>query len=110
MNWGGRLMPIGFTSGQIPSVPMNLPLLKHYSIVGVFAAVWGEKFPEKAARANDELAQLLAEGKLRPHIDRIVPLEQFKEAMRAVANRTVRGRTVLRMRTHSDDVTGGASR
>jgi NADPH2:quinone reductase len=98
MKWGGRLMPIGFTSGQIPSLPMNLPLLKNYSIVGVFAGAWAEKFPERAARMNDTLAQMLAEGKIRPHIDRILPLEQVKEAMRAVANRTVQGRIVLKIR------------
>jgi NADPH:quinone reductase len=98
MKWGGRLMPIGFTSGQIPSVPMNLPLLKNYSIVGVFTGAWMEKFPEQAARMNDALAQLLAEGKIRPHIDRVLPLEQVKEAMRAVADRTVQGRIVLKIR------------
>jgi NADPH:quinone reductase len=98
MKWGGRLMPIGFTSGQIPSLPMNLPLLKNYSIVGVFTGAWIEKFPEQAARMNDTLAQLLAEGKIRPHIDRVLPLEQVKEAMRAVTNRTVQGRIVLKIR------------
>jgi NADPH:quinone reductase len=98
MKWGGRLMPIGFTSGQIPSVPMNLPLLKNYSIVGVFAGAWIEKFPAQAARMNDTLADLLAEGKIRPRIDRVLPLEQVKEAMRAVANRTVQGRIVLKIR------------
>jgi NADPH:quinone reductase len=98
MNWGGRLMPIGFTSGQIPSVPMNLPLLKNYSIVGVFTGAWTEKFPEQGARMNDTLAQLLAEGKIRPHIDRVLPLEQASEAMRAVTDRTVQGRIVLKIR------------
>jgi NADPH2:quinone reductase len=98
MKWTGRLMPIGFTSGQIPSVPMNLPLLKNYSIVGVFVGAWAEKFPEQAAHMNDTLAQLLAEGKIRPHIDRVLPLDQVKEAMRAVADRTVQGRTVLKIK------------
>ena len=98
MKWGGRLMPIGFTSGQIPSVPMNLPLLKNYSIVGVFAGAWADKFPAEAARIKDTLAQLLAEGKIRPHIDRVLPLEQVKEAMRALASRTVQGRIVLKVR------------
>ena len=98
MGWNGRLLPIGFTSGQIPSVPMNLPLLKNYSIVGVFAGAWAEKFPEQAVRMNDTLAQLLAEGKIHPHIDRVLPLEQVKEAMRAVANRTVQGRIVLKIK------------
>jgi NADPH2:quinone reductase len=98
MKWGGRLMPIGFASGEIPSVPMNLPLLKNYSIVGVFSGAWIEKFPEQAARMNDALAQLLAEGKIRPHIDRVLSLEQVRDAMRTVADRTVQGRIVLKLR------------
>lgn len=98
MKWGGRLMPIGFTGGEIPQIPMNLPLLKNYSIIGVFVGAWGEKFPGEAAHMNDTLMQLLAEGKIRPHIDRILPLEEAAEAMRAVANRTVQGRIVLKIR------------
>jgi len=98
MNWGGRLMPIGFTSGEIPQIAMNLPLLKNYAIIGVFVGAWAEKFPAEAARMNNTLMQLLAEGAIRPHIDRILPLEEARDAMRAVANRTVQGRIVLKMR------------
>ena len=98
MRWGGRLMPIGFTGGQIPSVPMNLPLLKNYSIVGVFSGAWIEKFPEQAARMNEALTRLLEEGRIRPHIDRVLPLEQVKEAMQAVSDRAVQGRIVLKIK------------
>jgi len=98
MRWGGRLMPIGFTSGEIPQIPMNLPLLKNYSILGVFVGAWAEKFSLEAAHMNDTLMQLLAGGKIRPHIDRVLPLEEVTEAMRAVANRTVQGRIVLKIR------------
>lgn len=98
MKWGGRLMPIGFTGGEIPQIPMNLPLLKNYSIIGVFAGAWAEKFSAEAARMNDTLVQWLAEGKIRPHIDRVLRLEEAGEAMRAVANRTVQGRIVLKIR------------
>ncbi|MGY3290616.1 NADPH:quinone reductase-like Zn-dependent oxidoreductase [Bradyrhizobium sp. LM3.6] len=98
MKWGGRLMPIGFTSGEIPQLPMNLPLLKNYSILGVFVGAWAEKFSADAARMNATLMQLLAERKIRPHIDRVLPLEEAGEAMRAVANRTVQGRIVLKIR------------
>ncbi|SCB54014.1 NADPH2:quinone reductase [Bradyrhizobium shewense] len=98
MKWGGRLMPIGFTGGEIPSIPMNLPLLKNYSIIGVFAGAWAEKFAAEAARMNDTLMQLLAEGQISPHIDRVLPLEEAGDAMRAVANRTVQGRIVLKIR------------
>jgi NADPH2:quinone reductase len=98
MKWGGRLMPIGFTGGEIPSIPMNLPLLKNYSIVGVFAGLWAEKFPERAADMNNTLMQWLADGKIKPHIDRVLPLDEVKQAMRAVADRTVQGRIVLKIR------------
>ncbi|PDT91163.1 quinone oxidoreductase [Bradyrhizobium sp. Y36] len=98
MAWDGRLMPIGFTGGEIPQIPMNLPLLKNYSVIGVFAGAWAEKFSAEAARMNDTLMRMLAEGQIRPHIDRILPLEEAAEAMRAVANRTVQGRIVLKIR------------
>ncbi|WFU84108.1 NADPH:quinone oxidoreductase family protein [Bradyrhizobium sp. CIAT3101] len=98
MNWGGRLMPIGFTSGEIPSIPMNLPLLKNYAIIGVFVGAWAEKFFAEAARMNDTLMQLLADGHIRPHIDRVLPLDEARDAMHAVANRMVQGRIVLKIR------------
>ncbi|MGL9616580.1 NADPH:quinone oxidoreductase family protein [Bradyrhizobium sp. U531] len=98
MAWDGRLMPIGFTGGEIPQIPMNLPLLKNYSIIGVFAGAWAEKFSAEAARMNDTLMQMLAEGRIRPHIDRVLPLEEAADAMRAVASRTVQGRIVLKIR------------
>jgi NADPH2:quinone reductase len=98
MRWDGRLMPIGFTGGEIPQIPMNLPLLKNYAIIGVFVGAWAEKFSAEAARMNDTLMQLLADGKIRPHIDRVLPLEEAGDAMRAVANRAVLGRIVLKIR------------
>jgi NADPH2:quinone reductase len=98
MAWNGRLMPIGFAGGDIPSVPMNLPLLKNYSIVGVFAGAWGERSPDELARAADRIVGLVGEGKLRPHIDRVLPLERAGEAMSAIAERTVQGRIVLQVR------------
>jgi NADPH2:quinone reductase len=77
MRWNGRLMPIGFTSGDVPSLAMNLPLLKNYSIVGVFAGPWKERFPDDASRAAETVMAWVSEGKLRPHIDRVLPLEQW---------------------------------
>jgi len=98
MRWNGRLMPIGFTSGEVPSLPMNLPLLKNYSIVGVFIGPWKERYPDVAHRAAETIMAWVGEGKLRPHIDRVLPLENAAEAMSAVANRTVQGRIVLQVR------------
>jgi NADPH2:quinone reductase len=89
---------MGFVGGEIPSVPMNLPLLKNYSIVGVFVGAWKTNFPEEAARTADKVMALVGAGKLRPRVDRVLPLEQAPEAMRAVAERHVQGRVVLRVR------------
>src|SRR5262249_24601572 len=96
MRWNGRLLPIRFTSGEGPALAMNLPLLKNYSIVGVFIGAWKERFPDDARRAAETVMAWVGEGKLRPHIDRVLPLERAAEAMSAVANRTAQGRIVLR--------------
>ncbi len=98
MRWNGRLMPIGFTSGEIPSLAMNLPLLKNFSVLGVFAGAWTERFPDDAARAAETLMAWVAEGKLRPRIDRVLPLERAADALNAVAQRRVQGRIVLQIR------------
>jgi NADPH2:quinone reductase len=94
----GRLMPIGFTSGEIPSLAMNLPLLKNFSIVGVFAGAWTERFPDDASRAAETVMAWVSEGKLRPRIDRVLPLERAADAMSAIAQRSVQGRIVLQIR------------
>lgn len=95
MAWGGRLSPIGFVSGDIPALPMNLPLLKSYSIVGVFAGAWMEKFPKEALIAADKVMEWIASGALCPRIDKVLPLEQAAEAMRCLGRREVLGRIVL---------------
>ncbi len=98
MRWNGRLLPIGFTSGEIPSLAMNLPLLKNYSIIGVFVGAWAERFPDEASCAAEEIMGWVGEGKLSPHIDRVLPLARAGEAMSAIANRSAVGRIVLQVR------------
>jgi NADPH2:quinone reductase len=98
MRWNGRLLPMGFTGGEIPALPMNLPLLKNYSIVGVFAGAWPDRFANEATRARNSIMALAGEGKLRPHIHRVLPLDRAADAMRAIVNRTVQGRIVLQVK------------
>jgi NADPH2:quinone reductase len=98
MRWKGRLLPIGFAGGEVPSLPMNLPLLKNYSIVGVFTGAWADRHPDQSSRAADKVLQWISEGKLRPHIDRVLPLERAAEAMSAIESRSVAGRIVLQVR------------
>jgi len=98
MRWNGRLLPIGFTSGEIPSLAMNLPLLKNYSIVGVFVGAWAERFPDEASNAAEAIMNWVGDGKLSPHIDRVLPLARAGEAMSAIADRSALGRIVLQVR------------
>ena len=98
MRWNGRLLPVGFAGGEVPSLPMNLPLLKNYSVVGVFTGAWADRFPDESSRAADKVLAWVSEGRLRPHVDRVLPLERAAEAMSAIENRSVAGRIVLQVR------------
>lgn len=98
MNWGGRMLPVGFTSGTIPSVAMNLPLLKNYSIVGIFWGAWIERFPQASVAAEEQVFEWVSQGKLKPHLDVVLPLEQFRTAMEMVQQRKAQGRIVLQVR------------
>ena len=75
-----------------------MPLLKNFSILGVFAGAWTERFPHDAARAAEKIMSSVAEGKLRPRIDRVLPLERAADALNAIAERSVQGRIVLQIR------------
>ena len=98
MNWGGRMLPVGFASGAIPSVPMNLPLLKNYSIVGVYWGAWSERHPQASVAADEQLFDWVARGKLTPHVGAVLPMDQFRTAMELVQERKAQGRVVLRIR------------
>lgn len=93
--WRGRYLVVGFAAGPIPSLPLNLPLLKGASLVGVF---WGD-FARREPKANAAMMQALArwygEGKVKPVIDRTMPMDQLKEAYARMGSREVKGKLVL---------------
>ena len=96
--WDGRILVVGFTSGRIPNLPLNLPLLKNCSIVGVFTGAWGDRFPEEKIRRNDQLMEWISQGHLKPLVTQVLPMEKAGEAMQAIAARQVTGRIVLAVR------------
>jgi NADPH2:quinone reductase len=98
MNWGGRILPIGFTSGTIPTLAMNLPLLKNYSVVGCFWGAHAAHDPAASRVADERLVAWVASGELRPLIDEVLPLERISEALTKVLNRQTIGRVVLAIR------------
>ncbi len=93
--WNGRYLVVGFAAGEIPKIPLNLPLLKGCSIMGVF---WGKfakmQFDENLANTM-QLIQWYGEGKLKPHIDRIYSLEEGPQALRDMMERRVKGKIVI---------------
>lgn len=98
INWGGRLLVVGFASGTIPSAPANLPLLKCSSVVGVFWGSFASRFPEQSHKNFETLLGWYEEGKLKPTISHRFPLEEAADALQAVINREVVGKAVLMVR------------
>jgi NADPH2:quinone reductase len=93
--WRGRYLVIGFANGEIPKLPLNLPLLKGAAIVGVF---WGEfvrREPKANAAAMAELMGWLGEGKIRPHISGRYALTETPQALNDMAARKVTGKVVI---------------
>jgi NADPH2:quinone reductase len=95
MAWNGRFLVVGFAAGDIPKVPLNLALLKGCSIVGVFWGAFTRNEPEHNRRNNEELMQLFAAGKVKPHIHATYPLERAAEALNEVLYKRVSGKVVL---------------
>lgn len=93
--WNGRHLVVGFTAGEIPRLPLNLPLLKGASIVGVSWDTYSRKFPEGGARNVRELADAIAEGKLVPAIASEYPLEKAEEALEDIRARRVMGKALV---------------
>lgn len=93
--WGGRIVVVGFTSGEIPLVKTNRVMLKHISLVGVHFGPMAVHEPEKLAECFRELARLYEAGKLKPVIWKQFRLEQAAEAVEALGNRKSFGKIVL---------------
>jgi NADPH2:quinone reductase len=94
--WGGRFLVVGFASGEIPKLPLNLVLLKSCDIRGVFWGSWAER-NRADYRANlSEILQLCAQGRLSAHVHETYRLEEIAPALRALAARKTMGKVILR--------------
>jgi NADPH:quinone reductase len=96
MNWEGRYLVIGFTAG-IPSVPLNLTLLKSCDIQGVFWGAFTARNPKRNQEHLAELARWVAEGKIKPHVSAKFPLARGGEAIRMLADRKAQGKVIVTM-------------
>ena len=93
--WNGRYLIVGFAGGNIPSLPLNLPLIKGASLVGVFWGAFTQGEPEVHRANMAELLDWYAAGKLRPHVSKHFPLSEGPAAIRWMMDRKATGKVVL---------------
>jgi NADPH2:quinone reductase len=95
MAWNGRYLVIGFASGPIPKIPLNLTLLKGCSIVGVFWGRFTGEEPEQHQQNIRELWELFSTGKIRPIVTDTFPIERYEEAYNCMIERRARGKVIM---------------
>ena len=95
IGWRGRYLVVGFAQGGIPNLPLNLPLLKGASIVGVFWGDFVKREPQAFARGLAQLEGWYRSGHVDPVLDRVLPMAQLPEAFARMASRQAQGKIVL---------------
>jgi NADPH2:quinone reductase len=95
MKWGGRYVVVGFAAGEIPRIPLNLPLLKGIWIFGFENRTILDHLPEVAAAHRAEVLQMLVEGRVLPWISSVHPLDDVVGALRELADRRAVGKVVV---------------
>ena len=95
MAWNGRLLVVGFASGSIPEFPVNLALVKGFSVIGVFWGSFAQKKPANFMVNMQELLAWYAQGQVKVVIDQVYPLSQAPEALSKVFNRQSIGKLIL---------------
>jgi len=93
--WGGRFVCVGFASGEIPRIPLNLVLLKGVKVEAFEFRGFATHSPEALARGNAACRQLLIDGRLRPHIGEVYPLARTADALADVLERRAMGKLVI---------------
>lgn len=92
--FNGRILSIGFTSGRQPVLPVNIALIKGFSVMGVRAGEYGRQFPEKG-RENTAAIWAMAD-KMKPRVDHEYRLDEWRAAFDSLATRKVVGKTIVR--------------
>lgn len=93
--WEGRFLVVGFAAGDIPKIPLNLPLLKGCQIVGVFWGSFAMKNPGQNMQNSLQLMQWYTEGKVKPHIHKMYSLAETPQALEEMMGRKVKGKAVV---------------
>ncbi len=96
--WNGRLLVVGFASGRIPELPVNLTLLKGAAVVGVFWGAFAQRQPQDNAANFQQLFAWYGEGKLKPLVSQTFPLPKAAEAIDTLGQRKAVGKVVVQVR------------
>ncbi|MDQ0565428.1 zinc-binding dehydrogenase [Erythrobacter citreus] len=95
VTFGGKLLVIGFVSGRIPEIAVNIPLIKGFSVVGVRAGEYARRFPERGEHVARAIDTLASEGQIAPHVDGKLPLTSWREAFERMERGDIVGKLVL---------------
>jgi NADPH2:quinone reductase len=95
IGWGGRYLVIGFTSGRIPTLKVNMPLVKGYDLIGVRYDVWRDGWWSEARANLEQVLQWCAEGRFQPMVSASYPLADAVTALRRITGRQTSGKVVL---------------
>ncbi|MEZ5857021.1 MAG: NADPH:quinone oxidoreductase family protein [Hyphomicrobiaceae bacterium] len=95
IGWEGRILVVGFASGDIPKVPANLILVKNFSVVGVVFGEHSARYPDQSRALLTELLTAWEQGKLKPRLWKAYPLSQATDAFAEITSRRVQGKMVL---------------
>jgi NADPH2:quinone reductase len=96
MDWGGRYLVIGFAAGDMPKLPLNLVLLRSYDVLGVYWGAWTQRNPQGHRANMTKILEWCAQGKLSSHVHAVYPLSEAAAALKAIAERKVMGKAILR--------------
>lgn len=90
-----RLLPIGFASGEVPQIPANILLVKNLTVIGLYWGAYAKFAPHVLAESFGQLAAWHGEGRIRPHVSHVLPLDRAAEALELLRTRAATGKVVL---------------
>lgn len=95
IGWMGRYLVIGFTAGRIPTLKVNMPLVKGYDLIGVRYDVWRDGWWSEARANLEQVLAWCAEGRVKPLVSASYPLASAVQAMQSITSRQATGKVVL---------------
>ncbi len=92
-----RLIPLGFASGEVPQIPANILLVKNLTVMGFYWGGYAKLKPSVLTDSFEQLIKWYLDGKLKPHVSHVLPLEQANEALELLRSRRATGKVVVQI-------------